>query len=140
MNDSDRKDFLFKEIEIIQSIIRRMAFNSFLIKGWTLTLVVASLLLNHNFEEKWLGFIPLVVFGFLDAFYLRQEKLFRKLHDWTKDNRLQSDEYIFDTNVEERFGEKVNFISVMCSKAIAPFYFSIGIIVFIYIGIMEGIL
>jgi len=138
MNDNDRKEFLFKEIEIIQSIIGRMAFNSFLIKGWTLTLVIASLLLNHDFEEKWLGFIPLVIFWFLDAYYLRQEKLFRKLHIWTKDNRLQTNDLIFDTNVEERFGDDVKFNRVFRSKTIATFYSSIGVVVFVYILIMEG--
>ena len=140
MNDNDRKEFLFKEIEIIQSIIRRMAFNSFLIKGWTLTLVIASLLLNHDFEEKWLGFIPLLIFWFLDAYYLRQEKLFRKLHNWTKDNRLQTDDLIFDTDVEKRFGDEVKFYCVLISKTIAPFYFSIGGLVLVYILITEGIL
>lgn len=140
MNDIDRKDFLFKEIEIIQSIIRRMAFNSFLIKGWTLTLVIASLLLNNEFGEKWLGFIPMVIFWFLDGYYLRQEKLFRKLHNWTKDNRLQTDELIFDTDVEDRFGDEVKFCKVFRSKTIAPFYLSIGGVVLIYILITEGIL
>ena len=140
MNDIVRKDFLFKEIEIIQSIIRRMAFNSFLIKGWTLTLVIASLLINNNFEEKWLGFIPLVIFWFLDTYYLRQEKLFRKLHNWTKNNRLQTNELFFDTDVEERFGEKVKFCKVLRSKTIAPFYLSIGVLVLVYILIKEGIL
>lgn len=139
MIDDVKKEFLFKEIEIIQSIIRRMAFNAFLIKGWTLTLVIASLLLNHEFDEKWLGFIPLVIFWFLDAYYLRQERLFRKLHNWTKDNRLKTDDLIFNTNVEKRFGEKVKFISVFCSKTIALFYLSIGFVVFVYILIMEGI-
>lgn len=140
MNDTDRKEFLFKEIEIIQSIIRRLAFNSFLIKGWTLTLVIASLLLNHDFEEKWLGFIPLVIFWFLDAYYLRQEKLFRKLHNWTKDNRLQTDDLIFNTNVEKRFGDEVKFYRVFRSKTIAPFYLSISFVVFVYILILKGIL
>lgn len=140
MNDNDRKEFLFKEIEIIQSIIRRMAFNSFLIKGWTLTLVIASLLLNHDFEEKWLGFIPLLIFWFLDAYYLRQEKLFRKLHNWTKDNRLQTDDLIFDTKIEKRFGEKVKFYKVFFSITTAPFYLSIGGVVLVYILITEGIL
>lgn len=140
MDDNDRKEFLFKEIEIIQLIIRRLAFNSFLIKGWSLTLVIASLLLNHDFEEKWLGFIPLFIFWFLDAYYLRQEKLFRKLHNWTKDNRLQTDDLIFDTDVEKRFGDEVKFYCVLISKTIAPFYFSIGGLVLVYILITEGIL
>ena len=29
------KDYMLKEIEIIQDMIKRMAFNSFLINGWS---------------------------------------------------------------------------------------------------------
>jgi len=43
--DEDKKVFLLEEIEIIQDIIKRMAFNLFMIKGWTVTVVVVALLL-----------------------------------------------------------------------------------------------
>lgn len=33
------KDSLYKEIELIQNCINRMAQNSFLIKGWALTVL-----------------------------------------------------------------------------------------------------
>jgi len=46
-NKEDIKDFMIKELEIIQGIINRMAYNSFIIKGWTITLVVATLLLKE---------------------------------------------------------------------------------------------
>lgn len=36
----DKKDLLFKEVDIIQGIINRMWTNSFTIKGWTVMLVV----------------------------------------------------------------------------------------------------
>lgn len=44
------KEYMLKEIEIIQDVIRQMGFNSFVIKGWAITLVVVILLLkgaNH---------------------------------------------------------------------------------------------
>jgi len=30
------KEYMLKEIDIIQEIIKRMAFNSFMIKGWAI--------------------------------------------------------------------------------------------------------
>jgi len=47
-NKENIKDFIIKELEIIQGIINRMAHNSFLIKWWTITLVVVLLLLKEN--------------------------------------------------------------------------------------------
>ena len=44
----DSKEVLLKEIDLVQAQIQRMARNSFLIKGWTLTLVVGALLLRST--------------------------------------------------------------------------------------------
>ena len=62
--------FMLKEIEIIQDIIKRMAFNSFLIKGWTVTLVAVTLLLRGSKYQVFIAYIPLLVFWFLDAYFL----------------------------------------------------------------------
>ena len=42
----DLQKYLLKEIDVIQDIIKRLANNSFMIKGWALTLIVATLLLK----------------------------------------------------------------------------------------------
>jgi hypothetical protein len=69
---------------MIQAVIARMAQNSFLLKGWSVTL--ATGILAAAITAKTLGFgllalLPAAVFWGLDAFYLRQERLFRALHD-----------------------------------------------------------
>lgn len=59
-NKESLKEYMLKEIEIIQDIIKRMAFNSFMIKGWTIILVVVSLLLKGTEKYKiWISFIPI---------------------------------------------------------------------------------
>jgi len=63
-NEDKLKEFMLKEIEIIQDIIKRMGFNSFMIKGWAITLVVVTLLLSETEYQVWIAFIPLLVFGF----------------------------------------------------------------------------
>ena len=76
-NKDNLKEYMLKEIDIIQDIIKRMAFNSFIIKGWTITLVVVSLLLKGTEKyQVWIAFIPLVVFWFLNAYFLRQERMY----------------------------------------------------------------
>ena len=73
-----------KHLEIIQSVIARMAANSFLCKGWSLTLVaglfaIAAKECNASFAI--LAFFPGFSFWGLDAYYLRQERSFRRLYD-----------------------------------------------------------
>ena len=92
------KEFMLKEIEIIQDIIKRMASNSFAIKRWTIALVIITLLLKGSKYQVLLAFIPILVFWFLDAYFLWQERLYRRLYNWVIKNRMNTDEYLFDMN------------------------------------------
>ncbi len=92
------REYLMREVEIIQGIINRMGFNSFLIKGWAITLVVGTLLLKGDKYQVFIAFIPLIVFWLLDGYFLWQERMYRKLYEWVIKNRLTTDEYLFDMN------------------------------------------
>ena len=127
---------MLKEIEIIQDIIKRMAFNSFMIKGWTITLVVVTLLLKGAKYQVLIAFIPLLVFWFLDAYFLRQERMYRKLYDWVIANRLNTDEHLLDMNAY-RFKDAIQSRSrIMFSITLGWFYGSIAILVAIYMAIL----
>ena len=128
----ERKEYLLKEITLIQEIIKRMASNSFLIKGWTVTLVVATLLLKGNKHQVLIAFIPLLVFWFLDAYFLWQERMYRKLYDWVVANRIKTDEYLFNMNAF-RFKDEVRSIAgVMFSITLRWFYGSLVILTLAY--------
>ena len=67
----------------IQSVINRMARNSFLLKAWCVTLVSGILALGAKegrFEFGLAALIPIVAFGCLDAYYLMLERRFRDLY------------------------------------------------------------
>jgi hypothetical protein len=73
-----------KYLELIQGIVTRLAQNSYLLKTWTITLVAATFFLSISATTAWLvaiALIPTVAFSILDAYYLRQERLFKKLYD-----------------------------------------------------------
>ena len=126
------KEFMLKEIDLIQDIIKRMASNSFMIKGWTITLVVATLLLKGSKTQVYIAFIPLITFWFLDAYFLWQERLYRKLYDWVITNRLNTNELLFSMNAY-RFRDKVQSkMRIMFSQTLGWFYGGIIILVFIY--------
>lgn len=131
-NKESLKEYMLKEIEIIHDIIGRMAFNSFVIKGWTITLVVVALLLKGINCQIGIAFIPLLVFWFLDAYFLWQERLYRKLYEWVTDNRLKTDKYLFDMNAY-RFEDKVQSrLRIMFSITLGWFYGSIAVLIIIY--------
>lgn len=85
MNQTDKEN-LHKEIDLIQECIKRMANNSFLLKGWAISLVAVVLTLSEkNVNPYFLGLVvlvPLISFWYLDAFFLYTEKLYRKMYEW----------------------------------------------------------
>src|SRR2546426_4986725 len=73
-----------EHVKMIQAVISRMAQNSFVLKGWSVTLATGILAVAVSEKRQafaWLGLLPAVAFWGLDAFYLRQERLYRALHD-----------------------------------------------------------
>jgi hypothetical protein len=127
----DREKFLIEEVKVVQDIIKRMAGNSFNIKAWTITLVLVVLVFRTKERENlniMIAYLPLFCFWFLDAYYLRQERLFRKVHDWIIKYRLDNDDNVFNVN-SMRFDKDVHhIIRIMFSISIWPFYGAIFLV------------
>ncbi len=73
-----------KHLEFIQSVISRMAANTFLLKGWSVTLVSALFALSAVDRTRAffiIAYLPVLVFWSLDAYYLSLERQFRALFD-----------------------------------------------------------
>ena len=120
------REYLFKEVEITQDVIDRMGTNSFVIKGWAITLVVASLIFGGASYYHFIAFLPWLMFWYLDAYFLRLERLYRKSYGWLILNRLTSPEHLLDmdrTNLERRFGKDIkSLLRVMFSMTLIVFY------------------
>ena len=109
-----------KHLEFIQSVITRMAHNSFLLKGWSVTLVAAIFVLaakDANEAYAVLAFFPGLAFWGLDAYYLRQERLFRKLYDAVRKGQRDDDLYAMST--AECAGNVESWWSTACSGTVA---------------------
>jgi hypothetical protein len=133
------EEILHKEIDLIQGVINRMANNSFLLKGWIVSLIAVILALTKDtIVASQLSYfnlvllLPVTVFWYLDAFFLHKERCYRKLYEWVIENRITSNEHFYSLNYS-RFGKKVNNIfQIMFSKTLFPFY---GLIVIILIAL-----
>jgi len=73
-----------KHLELIQGVIDRLANNSFAFKAWAIVLVAAIFAFAAGDADPiflLVALIPALAFWGLDAYYLRQERLFRALYD-----------------------------------------------------------
>jgi hypothetical protein len=79
-----------KHLEFVQAVITRMAQNSFMYKGWAITVLAGGFSVSKDMTTQvfLLTTLPaLLSFWLLDSLYLRQERLFRKLYsDVVNDN------------------------------------------------------
>ena len=77
------KEDKIRYIELVQSIISRLANNSFLLKGWTITLIAAIFSLSDKIMKNFTFTIYffILIFWILDSYYLYQERLYRDLYN-----------------------------------------------------------
>ena len=125
-----------KHLEFIQNAINRIANNSFIIKGWCITLVVAliALLEKENINKDYIpfSFIPLLFFWFLDAFFLKTERQYRRLYaDVSKKGKKEIDFSMDITPYKECYGE------ALFSRTLLPFYLSLMGIVLVIIFMIK---
>ena len=73
-----------KHLEMIQSVIARMAANTFLLKGWCVTLIagLCAIAVEADRHKVYLlAYIPIILFGCMDGYYLWLERRFRDLYN-----------------------------------------------------------
>jgi hypothetical protein len=122
----------------IQDIVTRMARNSYLLKGWTVTLVAAIFALSLRLESVafvGIAFLPTIVFAGLDAYYLSMERSFRDLYDCLRREPEKLEAFSMDIS-EYRKEKTVG--KAMRSASVLLFYLAIGITVVISIVVVIG--
>lgn len=104
-------EIVHKEIDLIQACITRMANNSFLLKGWAITIIAVGLALTDKAQDQALIstvlLIPLFCFWFLDAFFLRTEKMYREMYKWVLQKRSEDDKTLLYDLDPRRFSDQV---------------------------------
>jgi len=116
-------------LSILQDVISRMATNSASCKTWCITIVSAILVLilnNSKLEFLYVALIPVLLFLFLDAYYLCLERLFRdrynqfitKLHE----EQVQIEDVYILAPPNESTGIALGTFKSIFSFSILPFY------------------
>lgn len=118
-SEIDRADW-HKHMDYVQAIIARLANNSFVMKGWALTLTSALLGFAATRGDALLAFLALVAvlaFWFLDAYFLRQERAFRLMFADVASKNVAG----FNLN-PARYAEQVKWWPVLRSVSLGVFY------------------
>lgn len=124
-----------KHLEFIQNTITRMANNSFLLKGWNLTILAALIGLNKDgLDGKiiLIGFVLTLVFWILDAYYLSQERIFRARYDEVRIQ--QEDEVDFSMKLNAQKTNQMDWFVVFYSVPLSLLYIGLmfSLIFFVY--------
>jgi uncharacterized membrane protein len=127
-----------KHLEFIQSTINRMAGNSFLLKGWSVTIIGG--LLAFSFKEMdrhyvYISFAVLCFFWLLDSYYLSRERHFIKLYDRVRKINEDAIDFSMDTG-EFRGTRGCDWIDSAFSKTIIIFYGGLTLVHFFIIHIL----
>jgi len=117
-------------LQFIQNAITRMAWNSFMLKGWTVLLVSALFALASEGTAD--GYIhialfPAIVFWALDGSFLAAERRFRKLNDHIRKQDASATDFSMDwreaPNTPGTDGAAArDWLKSVLSKTLIPFY------------------
>ena len=112
-----------KHLEFIQNVITRMNSNSFLIKGWTITLVSALFALaanNSNIKFVLISYIAIPVFWVLDGFFIAVERQYRDLYNEVAVKAEDDIDFAMDVSKFNK-GDRI-WIAGIFSKTLIPIY------------------
>jgi len=111
-----------KHLEFIQNTISRMSHNSFLLKGWTMTLVGALFtvtLKEANEQYLYISISIILIFWIIDSYFLSRERLFVELFN---DIRILEEKNIDFSMSVKKFENDNNWTKAFFSTTLKLFY------------------
>lgn len=123
-----------QHLELIETVIARMNHNSFLIKGWTVTIVAALFALaakNTNHAYALVAYVPLVAFWILDGYFISKDRQYVQHFEHVR--QLSEDAVDFSMSTEKFKTGRNTWIAGIFSKTLIPFY---GVLVVLCLVVM----
>lgn len=122
-------DNKLKHLEFIQNTIVRMSTNSFIIRGWAITIITTLFALSSketNSHYAYLTYFVTPLFWYLNGFFLSQERKYRKLYD--KVRVLKEDNIDFSMDASIYKNGNCRLLNSLFGVTIWPLYFIILLI------------
>ena len=116
-----------KHLEFVQGVVNRLASASFRVKGWSVVLVSALLVLGARaaaVELSLVTLVPVLVFWGLDGYFLSRERLFRDLYDSVRQRDEKDIDFSMDVKKLRSTGRfwSRDWCSAVRSRTLSPFY------------------
>lgn len=121
MNGTEK---VVKHLEMTQAVINRLGRNSFLLKSWSMTILVAAMVLiaRENLQNQYFVLVlllPVAGFWILDGYFLWQERLFRQVYEEVR----QQTDTDFKMDLGKHKGKpKCSWLSAIFSVTLIIFY------------------
>lgn len=128
-----------KHLDFIHNTINRMSTNSFIIKGWTISIVsVLFIFAEDKKNERFLAIaiLAVVIFWHLNGYFLQQERKFRGLYD--KVRGLSENQIDFSMSTSEFKKDEYTLLSGIFGKTIWPLYLTIIVMIVLVQYILES--
>jgi hypothetical protein len=122
-----------KHLEFIQAVVNRLANTSFLLKGWSITMVAglfAFAVKTDGLPILAMALLLTLVFLFLDSYFLWQERLYRQLYEQVR--LLDEPEINFSMDASS-FAASEKWWPALFSLTLAPFYGAVVTIITIFL-------
>jgi len=124
MSEEASANARIKHLEFIQGVIGRLADNSLRLKGWSVVLVSAILVLvamEGRAEAALVGVVPVVMFWALDSYFLWKERQYRALYDQVRTLAHNDVDFNMDTEMSWR-ARSLSFWAAFFSHTLLWFY------------------
>lgn len=137
----DKTERLIGHLAMIQAVIARMASNSFALKTLTVTLCAGVVALVGSISKPNILYVlaavaPVLVFSWMDASYLRLERLYRALYD---DVRKGGELEPFDMRVSKYEAGVPSTLALMMSWSVSALYLTLlGVLCVVALGVWKG--
>jgi hypothetical protein len=135
MQDTDANRIA--HLQMIEEVIKRMSSNSFLLKGWSLTVVAALgglAIANKRSELVYGPLFTSLMFWCLDGYYLRLEQLFRRLYDSVRTAPVNTlSDSMFSMQTTKYAGDARGWFHIMFSVQFMLFH---GVIIALSVGLI----
>ena len=109
----------------------RMSTNSFMLKGWAVTLTAGTFALSDIESNNLfflIAYVPIILFWFLDSYYLQLERKYREYYNQISE--LSNDEIDFKIiKLSSRVKSKTCFYQSLFSCTEVGFYFPMAILI-----------
>lgn len=125
-----------QHLAFIQDVITRMNSNSFSLKGLMITIIAALVTLTVNDTNKGntvfnlgIALLLVLIFWFLDAYYLKKERQYRKLYEEAVRDKAE----LYKMTADDYY---VCYFEVLLSKTMWPLYLTIALVLIVAIIII----